>query len=361
MTSQSSTSPGGAPVKAGAPPVFFDEAASALPHPRLAEWFAQLCGEIPYNPHGGTKYAEISRRRILSAEERILRILGADNAFIIWTSGVTEALNLALNSLGKLTLNEGSHPALAEPATLLPKPENQSRNSFASSHIESETGRVHDLIALRKKIGDDLLLVDGAQSFCKIDIPWRSASIDMLALSSRKIGGPASIGALVVKKGIAIKPLMFGGGQQNALRPGTLDALGISLFAEVACDRAAHLAENYRKITALNQQLWSILDESGLRYTRISPDNAYPGIAMFALPGYEGAVIVRILAEHEGILLSSGTACTAEAGRPSDNLIHAAGSEQMARSAIRVSLSHTNTTAEIQQLVAALKRTLQNY
>ncbi|MBO4513821.1 MAG: aminotransferase class V-fold PLP-dependent enzyme [Victivallales bacterium] len=361
MTSQSSTLPGGAPVKAGAPPVFFDEAASALPHPRLAEWFARLCGEIPYNPHGGTKYAEISRRRILLAEERILRILGADNAFIIWTSGVTEALNLALNSLGKLTLNEGSHPALAEPAALLPKPENQTRNSFASSHVESETGRVRDLVALRKEIGNDLLLVDGAQSFCKIDIPWRSASIDMLALSSRKIGGPASIGALVVKKGIAIKPLMFGGGQQNGLRPGTLDAIGISLFAEVACDRAAHQAENYRKITALNQQLWSMLNESGLRYVRISPDNAYPGIAMFALPGYEGAVIVRILAEKEGILLSSGTACTAETGRPSANMIHAAGSEEMARSAIRVSLSHTNTTAEIQQLVTALKRTLQNY
>ena len=353
--------PGGAPVKADAPPVYFDEAAAALPHPKLAGWFSVLCAELPYNPHGGTKYAELVKRRILLAEERILRILGADNAFIVWTSGVTEALNLALNSLGRLTVKLGSHPALTEPSALLPKPENQHRKSFATSHIESETGGICDLAALRKEIGNDLLLVDGAQSFCKIDIPWREASIDMLALSSRKIGGPASIGALVVKRGVAIKPLMFGGGQQNGLRPGTLDAVGISLFAEVACDRAAHQKENYRKVTALNQTLWTILDESGLQYMRISPENGYPGIAMFALPGYEGAVIARILADKEGILLSSGTACTAETGKPSETMIRAAGSEQLARSAIRVSLSPANTTDEIRQLAAALKHTLQNY
>ena len=358
MTLHKSKDFGGTPER-GAPPVYFDEASSALPHPELATWFAQLCKELPYNPHGGTAYGELARRRILAAGECILQILGAEDADIIWTSGVTEALNLALNTTGGAILKTGSHPAMLEPASR--HSGNRHANAFAASHIESETGSICDLNALRKEIGDGLLLVDGAQSFCKIGIPWRSASIDMLALSSRKIGGPGSLGALIVKRGIAVKPFMFGGGQQNGVRPGTLDAIGIALFAEVARDRASHQEENYRKVASLNKILWDALAESGLQHRRISPENAYPGIVMLAFPGYEGALVSRILADKEGILISSGTACTAETGKPSRTLLEAAGSEQLARSAIRISISHLNTVPEIQRLVAALKRTLENY
>lgn len=358
VTFHERTDSGGAPGK-GAPPIYFDEAASALPHPMLSVWFDQLCREYPYNPHGGTKYGELSKRRIMAAEDCIRQILGAENANVIWTSGVTEALNLAIHSIGGVSLKTGSHPAMMEPAG---RQQGQRHPSnFAASHIESETGSICDLNALRKEFGDGLLLVDGAQSFCKIDIPWRSAAIDLLAISSRKIGGPGSIGALIVKKGIEISPLMFGGGQQNGLRPGTLDVVGIALFAEVARDRALHQEENYRKVSELNRILFGALNESGLRFKRISPENAYPGIVTLAFPGYEGALISRILADREGILLSAGSACTAETGKPSKTLIAAAGSEQLARSSIRISLSHYNTEPEILRLTAAIKRCLENY
>ena len=344
-----------------ASPIYFDAAAAELPHPMLAQWYSQLCRELPYNPHGGTVYAEMAKREILAAEDSIRQIVGAEDASILWTSGVTEALNLAMHSLGEIQVMPGSHPALAEPAAKLKHTAANHRKAWATSHVNSETGGIRDLESLRKEIGNGILLVDAAQSFCKIPIPWKAASIDLLVLSPRKIGGPASVGALLVRRGLAIQPMMYGGGQQNGLRPGTMDAIGISLFAKVARERAAGMAENEAHIRQLNDLLWKGLEENSIEYARISPEDAYPGIAMFALPGHEGAVLARILADKEGILLSSASACTAESGAPSKSLIEVTGSEALARSALRVSITPRNNKDEISLLITALKRTLDNY
>ncbi len=361
MNSAFSNRAGNTPVTAPSP-LYFDHAASALPHPRLADWFAELNSRLYLNPHGGTKYAEIAKREIIAAENTIREIIGAEDAFIVWTSGITESLNLAVHSLAIVETPAASHLSLAEPVKI-----HSSGNSLsgpgarAVGHVNSETGEIACLEEEKKKAKGGLLLVDAAQSFCKIPIPWDKAGIDMLALSSRKIGGPAAVGALVVRRGLTLKPVMHGGGQQKGYRPGTMDTVGIVLFSRVAAARAAAMKQDAATVASLNEKLWKTLHESGLHFIRLSPEKAYPGIAAFALPGYDGAVVARILAEREGILLSSASACTAETGRPSPSLTAWTGSEELARSAVRVSLSPDNTTGKIKTLATALKRTIDNF
>lgn len=340
--------------------IYLDAAAAELPHPKLAEWYAELNREIPFNPHGGTVFAEKAKRYVIAAENTIKNIIGADdNATIVWTSGITEALNLAVNSLSSANISKTAHPSLTEPAEKTGKMQNDGAQGV--SHINSETGAISDLCGIRERFGEAKLLVDAAQSFCKIDIPWRNARIDMLAVSSRKIGGPSAVGALIVRHGIKIKPLLWGGGQQNGLRPGTLDAVGISLFARVAQERRDEQEAHLLHVARLNEYFWWSMEQSGIKYERISPKDGYPGIAMFAVPGYDGAVISRILAAEHEVLVSSASACTAETGRPSPSLIASTGSEQLARSALRVSFSSYNTMEHIGLFIVALQKTLKTF
>ncbi|MBR0457832.1 MAG: aminotransferase class V-fold PLP-dependent enzyme [Victivallales bacterium] len=366
-------------------PIYLDNAAAALPHPSLAQWYAELLPQYPWNPHGGTCYAEQARRLVLRAGQRLLAALHIpeDEATVLWTSGVTEATNLAahvrLPDSPVVFLDPGAHAALLAPlapfspqALLLANngalslPSCQRCDLLALSCVNNETGAIPDLPALRHKLascsGARMLLVDAAQALGKHPIPWNAAHIDLLALSSRKIGGPAAVGALIVRKGTPLHAHILGGGQQNKLRSGTLDVVGIEMFTRVAEETCAQSASHGEVVTLLNRLLWNGLETLSLpRWQRISPENGSPYIAMFSFPGYEGAVLVRILAEHHHVLVSSASACSAEEGIPSHTILGMGFSRDVANGAIRVSLSHRNTSDDIQTFLQALTLTLQDY
>ncbi len=344
--------------------IYFDHAAAALPHPKLAEWTAELLPAYPWNPHGTTCFAEESRRLILHAEERLLALLGTTptETKIIWTSGITEALNLAAN----LTFpNEhapstfapfflGSpHPAMEEAFKehLYPHP------VLAVNHVNSETGEIIPLPNAEHP--DATLVLDAAQSFGKLPLDWRKMHLDCVTLSSRKIGGPASIGALLLRKGLSLVPLFKGGGQQKGLRPGTLDAVSIELFVRVAEASCKAMEQNQRSVEALNSLFWKLLEEKLPQVLRLSPYNGSLWIAMFSLPDYEGAVLTRILAHDYGIIVAPSSACTAEQGKPPRSLRHL--DEKTAMGAIRVSFAPANTEAEVHTLLDALARAIASY
>ena len=367
--------------------IYLDYAASGLVREEIAARYTEYCRDYSMNPHGGTVQAETCRRMIAGAERRLLGCLGIRDAeaSVVWTSGGTEALNLAIHGYGdggEVVLVDGaSHPAMLKPCesrgncrrlavdrmgqVVLPEGGLTKKTLVCVCHANNESGAVQDLAAARRRIdaaGGGCLLVDAAQSFGKLSIPWRSGGIDMLAVSSRKIGGPAAVGALIVRNGIHLKPLILGGGQQGGLRSGTMDTVGIMMFAdaaELACAEQEAMMDNIRR---LNKMLWDGLKPfEKYDFVWLSPEDGSPYIASFSFKGYEGAVLKRILAQDEGIVVSTGSACSAESGELSHVFKAMDFDDATVRGALRVSFGHGSKEGDVVAFLAGLKRTIEKY
>ncbi len=374
--------------------IYMDYAGSGRPRPWLGSRYAEYVAAYGVNPHGGSCFAEECRRAILGAERRVLRCLGLEEgeAGIIWTSGCTEALNLAVQGGlggrdGGIAVDGGAHPAMLEPCLawrarggrpvqvtpltaegqMRPGEEFRSLALAAVCHVNNETGAKQDLVRWRGALGGrdrgrPLLLVDAAQSFGRCDIPWREAGVDLLALSGRKLGGPAAVGALVYRPEIALQPLLLGGGQQRGVRSGTLDTVGILLFADAAEEACARRVASAEQAAGLAARLWEGLAAGGFpAWRRLSPAAGDPHIAAWSFPGYEGAVVMRMIAERHGILIATGSACSAESGKTSHVLAAMGHDRAVARGALRVSFGWDSRPADVEALLQALAAALASY
>ena len=367
--------------------IYLDYAASGLVRDEIAGRYVSYCRDYSLNPHGGTMQSEACRRKIQESERRLLQCLGIRDgeAHVVWTSGGTEALNLAIRGCfdeqGGIFVDGAAHPAMLRPAEAcghchvmkvdgegrIKLPENGLMKSslVCVCHANNESGTVQDLLSIRRQIdtaGGGRLLVDAAQSFGKLSIPWRSAGIDLLAISSRKIGGPSSVGALVIRNGISLKPLILGGGQQGGLRSGTVDTVGVMMFAdaaEMACSEQDVMMD---KIRHLNKMLWEGLKPfEKYGFARLSPQDGSPYIASFAFKGYEGAVLKRIMAQNENIVIGTGSACSAESGELSHVFRGMGFDDATVRGALRVSFGHGSQEGDVVAFLAGLKRTMEKY
>lgn len=350
--------------------------------PELAAKYPALTRELGYNPHGGTIYAEYCRRAVLGAERQLLAAAGIpeQEAAIIWCANATEAANLALRGFAKnyagamrIALDLGAHPALTETARDLDAevdgfvvgPHGKlSRMLRPGTALAALSMVNHETGVMWRAERDDFppgtcVLLDASQGFGKHPLPWRAA--DMVIISSRKIGGPAAVAALIVRRGVQLQPVITGGGQQSGVRAGTLDAVSCVLFAEAASLACQEAPAALTKIAALNHELRAGIAAAGQgRWPCLSPEDASPYICTFAIPGCEGAIISRTLAER-GILVGTGSACSAESPKTSDVLAAFGVSEELARETLRVSFGHDSTPEELRMLLEVLPAVVRNY
>lgn len=354
--------------------------------PALTAEYSVLAQQYGWNPHGLTCYAEDARRAILDAERRLLVLCGTNSssAGVVWCATGTEAANLALRGFpwrtsdASIALDLGAHPALRETArTLCPhpicgflvQPDGMVRFTgtppatapalAALSLVNNEIGVVWN--GDRDAFPPDCAIVlDACQAFGKHPVPWHAA--DLLILSSRKLGGPATGAALVYRKNLRINPIITGGGQQSGLRSGTLDTASILLFVKAAEMVCRGREESLRNVSLLNQQLRDGLTRLGKGgWPIFSPETASPYICYFAIPGYEGAIVARTLAEKYGIIIGTGSACSAES-RETSPLLKALGvSDEVARCALRVSFSSHTTPDELARFLKVLPEVLADY
>jgi len=375
-------------------PVYLDHAAATPVLPTIAAMHEQLCQTYFANPHAATELSERARRAVNNAGRQLLSLLGISEqeAEVIWTSGGTEAVNLACigalrstNSPAHCGLDPLAHACVLDSCRYAAarvtelavdtsgrfKLESDNDRALtdcslvAVCHVNNETGSVHDLPRLRHGLrtvaANALLAVDAIQSFAKLPIPWAEAQIDLLVLSGRKIGGPASVGAIVRRHGVKLTPLFYGGGQQNGLRPGTVDVVGILEFAESARLAFEQRDTELAQVTALNQRLRQELGRWQQWRPRIlSPDDASPYILSVVFPGFQGEVLTRILAEHN-VIVGSGSACAARSGKPSHVLTAMGCTNADARAVLRISLGHSSTTNDIDTLIRELRNALRDY
>ena len=201
--------------------------------------------------------------------------------------------------------------------------------------------------------------VDAVQGFARLEIDVKKWGVDLLSISSHKIHGPKGVGALYVRKGIPMHPLIFGGGQEQGFRSGTENVPGIAGFG-IACDIWLNNADKFREnLLGLRNRLISGITDAVPDAILHGPEQqgAAPHIANFSFPGFRGETILHAL-EKRNVFVSTGSACYSHRAKPSPVILALGRSEEEALSAIRFSMSLFTTAADVEATVSALEDSL---
>lgn len=366
-------------------PAYLDHNASTPVDPRVLEaMLPYLSG--PYgNPSSLHRYGRLARDAVERARGQVAALVGAQPGELIWTSGGTEANNLALKGVcqggqaGRLLYGASEHPAVMEAAESLRAAgwpveviavdaqgriaESAFRQQLRAGPVRlvslmranNETGVIHELAPWASAIhaAGGWLHVDATQAAGKLPLDVATLGADLLTLSSHKLYGPKGVGALVVRAEVELQPLLHGGAQEKGLRGGTEN-----LPAIVGFGAAAELAQQELETRMAHQLALRERLDAGLRAlpgVRLFGDGA-PRLAnttQFGLAGWDGEALLMHL-DRRGYAVSSGSACASGSGEPSHVLL-AMGVEPMAaKGAVRVSLGKDSQQSEVDGLLRVL-------
>lgn len=367
------------------PMIYLDNSSTTRVDPEVADLVLEMmCGTFG-NPSSLHRLGVEAELRYQAAQRQMLTALGAKEGEVIFTSGGTEANNLAVLGAAAAKAKRGNravatafeHSSVAGPIaelgrrgieTVLVKPErdgsidperllaacNEDTILISAMLVNNEIGTILPIAELvrgiRRKSPNATVHTDAVQAFGKLPFKVSELGVDLLTVSGHKIHAPKGVGALYAAKGAKLCPVLFGGEQQKGLRPGTENMAliaGLGLAAERAHTR---LYENWDAASKVRDRLAERLREMD-GVTVNSPDGALPYIYNISIPGYRSETILHFL-ESKGIYVSSGSACSRGAKSP---VLTAMGlSAREIDSSIRVSLSKYNTPEDADAFADAL-------
>jgi len=332
------------------------------------------------NPSSNHVAGRTSRAAIDRAATQLAALLNVNPDTLIWTSGATESDNLGIAGAARFRANRGKHlvtmltehKAVTDTCQMLEKqgfevtwlkPDEQGRlnpSTFAAAlrrdtqlasimFVNNETGVIQDVRSIGSicREHDVLLHVDAAQAVGKVPIDLQALPIDLLSLTGHKFYGPKGIGALYIadRPGCRVEPLLFGGGQQRRIRPGTLPVdliAGLGLAAEIA---AARIADDLTHLTRLRRALWFGISEVDGVLLNGDPDSGFPGILNVSVADVEGE---SLLLELEPLCVATGSACNSTTQEPSYVLRALGRSDRLAQSSIRFSMGRSTTREDVE-------------
>lgn len=360
---------------------YLDHAAST---PLVPEAIKAVTAELgrtgnPSSLHGSGRAA---RSRLEDAREQLAAAVGAHPTEVIFTSGGTEADNLALrgswlarrSERNAVSLSAIEHPALieaadamrsegAEIATIDVDHQGQAQfdqldsNSAIASvmWVNNETGVINDPTALVEAAHRAGVWAhsDAVQALGHVPLDFVRSGLDLMTVTAHKVGGPVGIGALIARREAGLKAIQFGGGQEREVRSGTLAvalAAGFAVAAEMAV--ADQASENAR-LHALAERLRS--SAAGLDRVTVTPSKAEtsPAIVNLAFEGCRADDLLLLL-DAQGIDCSTGSACSAGVSQPSPVLIAMGRPHDVASSTLRFSFGLASHTGDVDRLVSAL-------
>ncbi len=362
-------------------PVYLDYAASTPVDPAVATALAEALASPSTlaNPSAIHAAGRTSESAVERAAVQLASLLNCAPEQLTWTSGATEADNLAILGAAHYRSRKGKHvvtmltehKAVTDAFRALEKegyevtwlsPDEQGlldpqqlddslrddTQLVSIMHVNNETGVVQDIERLGAmcRARSVLFPVDAAQSAGKLPIDLQALPVDLLSLSAHKMYGPKGIGALYIadRPGCHVEPLMFGGGQQKGIRPGTLPVPLIVAQGRAAEIAAQSMSEDYEYATRLRERLWSAIgDLDGVRLNG-HPQKNFPGILNVSADGVEGESLVLAL---EPLCVATGSACNSRNQEPSAVLRATGLSDLEAQGAIRFSFGRFTTDAEI--------------
>ncbi|MAY96623.1 cysteine desulfurase family protein [uncultured Nocardioides sp.] len=385
-------------------PVYLDHAATTPMVPEALEAMVEQLGRAA-NPSSLHASGRAARRAVEEARERVAAALGCRPGEVVFTSGGTEADNLALKGLAwarrdadprrtRLLTTAVEHHAVLDPLEWL-----EERQGFAVEHLAVDAaGRLDPAAldgALAEPSGVGLVSVmwannevgtlqpldrvvasasehgipvhtDAVQAVGAVPVDFASSGVDAMTVSGHKIGGPHGVGALVVRRDLPVAPLLHGGGQERDVRSGTLDTPAVVGFATALDLAVARQAEHAAHLRALRARL-----VVGLR--RVVPDVVLngpgpdgdpgsvlgwdearlPGNVHVSFPGCEGDSLLMLL-DARGIECSTGSACSAGVPQASHVLLAMGRDDDGARSSLRFTLGRTSTASDVDAVVDAI-------
>ena len=354
--------------------IYFDNAATTQASPEAAAAVNRMMTQSYGNPSSPHVMGLMAEREIKNASEIIAGILKVRQDEIFYTSGGTESNNMAILGAAAARKRQGrhvitsrvEHPSVENAMkalenegyeiTRLPVDHNGGLDPSAVSeavrddtilvslmHVNNETGTVFDIEgiggAVKEKNSRILFHTDGVQGFCKEPLNLRH--VDLYSLSAHKIHGIKGAGALFIRKGVILKPLLYGGGQQRGIRPGTENTAGIAGLAAAAEAQNIGLIQTRKCVSGIRSELSDLaqsLDDVFIN------GSGSPFILNMSFIGVKGETLVHAL-EGEGIYISTGAACNAK--HPGHSSLTALKLGQgRVDSAVRFSFSGGNTQDE---------------
>lgn len=327
-----------------------------------------------------------ARARLEAAREEIAAALGAHPLEIVFTSGATEANNLALAGVARtrtaplrIALAATEHASVLAPARALGVDGHAiielatdgqgivDRATVSSAEpdllsialVNAETGLVQDVAALGASVRarGELVHSDAAQAGSWLALDGDGLGVDLLTLGSTKVGGPAGAGALYVRRGVRLAPLHHGGPHEQGLRAGSENVPAIVGFATALTLAVAERAIAVERVRALRDRVRHGLATAwpDARPTLTTHTAAAPHVLNVMLPGVVGEDVVAAL-DLEGVAASTGSACAAGAAEPSHVLRAMGHDEVTARSSLRLSFGWNSTDADVDGILAGLAR-----
>lgn len=375
--------------------IYLDNSAAGRPFPEVLNLVSRIQEKIYGNPSSLHEKGLEAEREITEARRTIASLFRHRENEIVFTSGGTEANNLAVKGVAMRRRRRGRHlitttiehpsvlncyrflekigfdvtylpvdsTGLVDPQTL--KNALTTETTLVSiMHVNNEIGTVQKLEELghiikkngsNEKAGNALFHVDAVQSFARLPLDVDRFRIDLVSCSAHKIHGPRGAGCLFVREGILLEPLMHGGGQEREMRPGTENTAAIAGFGLAArlCAQGGKKAE--QDLAGLKHRFLGELQSLGVQYAVNGPQPAEAAshIVNLSFPGLKAEVLLHAL-EEQGIFVSAGSACHARRPDPSHVLQAIGLSKEHLEGALRFSFARKNSEQEIKTAAAVI-------
>ncbi|RNJ75799.1 MAG: cysteine desulfurase [Nitrosopumilus sp. H13] len=363
--------------------IYLDNAASTRVHPDVIESMAPYMAERYGNPSSIHRYGRLARKAVERARRQVASLIGADPSEILLTSGGTESNNTALlgaASKGRVIATSIEHDAVLEPCRRLERdgldvvylapdklgmisPRDLEKSITDETCLVSvmfgnnEVGTIQPIAELARMCRSRGVLfhTDAVQAAGKIPINVGDLGVDMLSVSSHKLYGPKGAGALYVRSGIRLDPVILGGGQEDGMRSGTENVAGVVGFGR-ACEIAReNLEANASHMRDLRDDLVRQVMEIPGSALNGHPESRLPNSAHFTFLGVNGEDLIIKLDEH-GIAASTGSACSVHTQKASHVLQAMGFSLEQITGSLRMTVGVFNTKEEMGQAAAVLGR-----
>ena len=368
--------------------IYMDHSATSPVDPEVFEAMKPYFTEGFGNASTLYKLGRDAKMAMETARKQVASLINAEPKEIIFTSGGTESDNIAIKGTVYRLKNKGNHiitsniehPAVTETCKYLEK------NGFEVTYVPvDKEGLVHPE-DVEKAITDKTVLItimhanneigtiqpiaeigkiarkhgiyfhtDAVQSVGKIPVDVKAMNVDMLSLSSHKLYGPKGIGALYIKKGVRLEPIIHGGGHERGLRPGTENVpaiVGLGKACEISEENLDKDMEYLKKLR--DKLIDSVLEQNEEAYLNGHRTQRLPGNVNFRFTGIEGESLILHL-DSKGIAASTGSACSSIKLEPSAVLMAIGLKEVEAHGSLRLSLGRENTEEDIDYTIKAIK------
>lgn len=368
--------------------IYFDNSATTKPHKDVLETFTKVSSQYFGNPSSIHSLGLEAEKLLRAARMQMATLLGVKEQEIVFTSGGTEGNNFSIkgvaykyHSRGKHIITTSiEHPSVHNPVLQLEKEgfdvtflpvgmdgrvrledvEKALRDDtilVSMIHVNNEIGTIQpieEIGQMLQKYPKVLFHVDHVQGIGKVPLNIHENHIDLLTISAHKFHGLKGTGALIVREGLKIEPLLAGGEQERGLRSGTENVAGIAAMAKALRIALEDVSGKINRMKEIREYIRTELENVEGITINTPKEHVAPHIFNFSVAGFKTEVLVHEIAER-GVFVSTTSACNSKKNEPSKTLLAMGKDKEIAQSPIRISLSYENTLDEANKAVNVIK------